>query len=115
LRKKKKKKKKKKIQMVKKLFDLKEQASIYGSYHNTMGNKVIHFIFVPFILYGIFIILRLSNTFLPSSVSFKYFIDTSRYGFTEPMIFDLTMLVIVVWSLYCSLLDSFVGVNDFFK
>jgi len=87
-------------------YDLTEQASIYGSYHNNKWNKLVHFIFVPMIIYAT--LLWLSFISLPFKLPLPESFVTS-----QATTFNFAMILVVVSCLYYSTLDPLVSFTMF--
>jgi len=82
------------------LWDVEEQLAFYGAYHHTPGNKAIHLVFVPIILWTAMILL-----------------GHVRMPFVKPFLFapglafqpSLATLVIGAFEIYYILLDPVAG------
>jgi len=89
-------------------FNLVDQASIYGSYHNTIGNRIIHFICVPLIIWAVLLWFAL----IPLSVTIplpEHILAWKPAAFTlNPALF-----LLVPWSIYMMVLEPVVGILFF--
>jgi len=92
-------------------FDLVEQASIYGSYHNTIGNRIIHFIFVPLILLGVFLWL----SFYPFQLFRIPFPHSILEIYPEASVAHIGWILSIIWSFYCFSLEPLCGVLLFLE
>jgi len=85
--------------------DLTEQASIYASYHHNIWNRIIHFIFVPLILFGTALWLSYP---IPADIPFDF---ASVFPGSHPQTFipNIGMILWVVFCIYYASLDVLVG------
>lgn len=84
------------------IFNLKTQLVFYGTYHSHPINQIIHFIFVPLILWTVAVWLA----YTPSIASIPE--DTSWNSF---VVFNGSFALILVYSAYYVMLDTVVGLT----
>jgi uncharacterized membrane protein YGL010W len=98
-------------------FDFIEQASIYGSYHHTTGNRIVHFVCVPAIIYASFLLFE----FRPWPLDFRYDLplpeSVTEFATTQcglpayALQLTLTLLIVVAYSIYTAMMEKAVGVR----
>eukprot|EP00735_Rhodelphis_limneticus_P014622 TRINITY_DN867_c0_g1::TRINITY_DN867_c0_g1_i1::g.25325::m.25325 TRINITY_DN867_c0_g1::TRINITY_DN867_c0_g1_i1::g.25325 ORF type:complete len:220 (-),score=56.47,sp/O13737/YDR2_SCHPO/33.33/8e-20,DUF962/PF06127.6/9.2e-25 TRINITY_DN867_c0_g1_i1:130-750(-) len=94
-------------------FDLAEQLTFYGSYHNNPINKIIHMIFVP----TIWATAAVWFCYTPALVDTTPKEVAANFGITLPAIiadnieFDVAFVLFACYALYYLTLDFFAGLT----
>ncbi|KAK1926195.1 putative endoplasmic reticulum protein [Papiliotrema laurentii] len=83
-------------------LNLENELTFYGSYHSTWGNKLIHFICIPLIVWSTLVLL--SAWSLPNSLT---------YVIARPLAYQpsLALVFVVTYQLYYIALDAFLGLT----
>ena len=91
------------------LFSLDRQLIFYGSYHNNKVNQIIHFIFVPIILWTVCVWLAYTPAFY--SFDCPFMPSQPEEKKVNPLVCNGATLLIGVYSLYYIILDRIAGIT----
>lgn len=84
-------------------FDLLEQLTFYGSYHHNKWNQVIHFIFVPAILFSAFVWLA----YIPAFIALPDL--QAPVWLTRPLLVNVPLVVVSLYICFYLALDLVAG------
>jgi len=90
-----------------------DQLAFYGAYHNNRWNQLIHFIFVPSIMWSLCVWLSVTGPILPlpKSISITGSPMTLLDGVTFQLVPNASCALIVVYSLYYLSLEPVAGLT----
>eukprot|EP00877_Chromochloris_zofingiensis_P012010 jgi/Chrzof1/7062/Cz02g09110.t1 len=89
-------------------FNLVDQLTFYGSYHTNKWNQLIHFIFVPAILWSLMVWLAYAGPVLPLSPDHLTFLppEISRF-----VVINAPAIVAALYTLFYLCLEPFAGLT----
>jgi len=88
-------------------FDLLEQLAFYGSYHSNKWNQLIHFVFVPSIVWSLCVWLCYSGPLLP----IPFDLSALPEWLSSVLVFNGAAVVYAAYSLYYLKLEPFAGLT----
>lgn len=94
-------------------FDLRDQLSFYGAYHNNRLNQAIHFVFVPAILWTVAVWLA----YTPALFDYDWVAHVGHLlpaccaALTKYLVFNGSFVLLAAYAAYYVLLEPFAGLS----